>query len=328
VTTSRAALSDAPVLAQVERSGFVESVHRALAVEVAADGRVTRAYGAVDAPHFPRSSNKPMQALGMLRSGLELSPDLLALACASHSGEEFHLEGVRRILAGAGLAEADLLNTPDLPYDEQARQDWLRAGHDATSIAQNCSGKHAGMLATCVANGWDIATYLDPSHPLQQAISAALADLTDDPIEVTGVDGCGAPVMAVSLAGLARAFGRIAAAADGTHEATIRDAIRAHPEMLGGTRRDVTALIRGVDGLVAKDGAEAVYAVGLSDGRGFAVKVADGGQRARTPIMAALLRAGGVEAPVLDELADVPVLGHGEPVGQVVAHFPEPVDQG
>lgn len=323
MTTSLAALSDAPVLARVERSGFIESVHRALAVEVAPDGGVSQAYGAVDAPHFPRSSNKPMQALAMVRSGLDLPPDLLALACASHSGEEIHLDGVRRILSGAGLSEADLQNTPDLPHDQVASREWLRAGNDATSIAQNCSGKHAGMLATCVAQGWDHRTYRDPNHPLQQAIAETLAQVAGEPVDATGVDGCGAPVMAISLAGLARAFGRIAGAADGTHEASIRDAIRAHPEMLGGSRRDVTALIRGVDGLVAKDGAEAVYAVGLADGRGFAVKVADGGQRARTPIMAALLRRGGVEASVLDDLADALVLGHGEPVGATVAQLPD-----
>ncbi len=307
----------------MERSGFVESVHRAVAVEVDQDGAVTQAYGAVDAPHFPRSSNKPMQALGMVRAGLDLPPDLLALGCASHSGEDIHLDGVRRILAGVGLSESDLQNTPDLPYDDVERRAWLRAGSAESSIAQNCSGKHAAMLATCVANDWDRSTYLDQAHPLQRAIADSLADLAGEPISATGVDGCGAPVMAISLAGLARAFGRIASAAPATPEGLVRGAIRSHPEMLGGSRRDVTALIRGVDGLIAKDGAEAVYAVGLSDGRGFALKVADGAQRARTPIMAALLRRGGVEAPVLEELADVPILGHGKVVGQVVAHLPD-----
>lgn len=312
------ALSEAPVLAHVERSGFVESVHRAIAVEVAADGAVTRRFGDVDAPHFPRSSNKPMQAIGMLRSGLDLPPDLLALACASHSGEQIHLDGVQRILAGAGLRVATLQNTPDLPYGEQARLAWIRSGHDKESITQNCSGKHAAMLATCVAAGWDTATYREAEHPLQQAIAVALADLAGEGVGAVGVDGCGAPVMAISVAGLARCFGRIAAAAPGTPEARVRDAIGAHPRMLGGDGRDVTELIAGVGGLVAKDGAEAVYAVGLADGRGFAVKVVDGGQRARAPIMAQLLRTAGVDQPVLDRVGDVPVLGHGEPVGRVV----------
>lgn len=319
VTTPFDALSSAPVLARVERSGFVESVHHALAVEVAPAGAVARAFGDVTAPVLPRSSNKPMQALAMLRGGLDLDGELLALASASHSGEDFHIDGVRRILTGAGLTEADLQNTPDLPYDDQARLAWLQSGRTKSAIAQNCSGKHAGMLATCVAAGWDRATYRDPQHPLQQLMAQTLADMAGEPVAATGIDGCGAPVMAISLAGLARAFGRIASAGEGTDERRVADAIRSHPQFLGGTRRDVTALIRGVDGLVAKDGAEAVYAVGLADGRGFAVKVADGGQRARTPIMAALLTSAGLTHPVIAEIGRVDVLGHGQPVGSVVA---------
>ncbi|AKU18723.1 asparaginase [Luteipulveratus mongoliensis] len=319
MTEPLAALSSAPVLARVERSGFVESVHHGMAVEVAADGSVTRAYGEVDAPTFPRSSNKPMQAVAMLRAGLDLDGELLALVCASHSGEDFHLEGVRRILASAGLAEGDLQNTPDYPYDDQARLAWLQAARPKAAIAQNCSGKHAGMLATCAAAGWDLATYRDPDHPLQQLMAETLGELAGEPVAATGIDGCGAPVMAISLAGVARAFGRLAAAADGTGEGRVRDAIRAFPEFLGGSRRDVTELIRGVDGLIAKDGAEAVYGVGLADGRGFAVKIVDGAQRARTPVMAALLRGTGVDESVLDEIGYVPVLGHGATVGTVVA---------
>ncbi|WP_343036538.1 asparaginase [Flexivirga aerilata] len=320
MSASFTALSEAPVVAQVERGGFVESVHRGVAVITTPSGEVDFAIGDATAPHFPRSSNKPMQTLAMLRSGLTLpEPRLVALSAASHSGEAFHLEGVRAILAAAGLTEGDLQNTPDLPYDETARDEWLRAGNGPTSITQNCSGKHAAMLATCVVNGWDTATYRDPSHPLQQAMAATISELAGEQVAATAVDGCGAPVMAISPAGLARAFGVIAAAKEGSHEATVRDAIRAHPEYLGGTRRDVTALIRGVDGLIAKDGAEAVYAVGLADGRGLAVKIADGGQRARPVVMAALLRRAGVDGPAVDALARMDVLGHGEPVGAVTA---------
>ncbi|GAB3582067.1 asparaginase [Calidifontibacter terrae] len=312
----RAALSHAPVVAFVDRSGFVESAHHGIAVATAADGEVLLARGDVDAPIFPRSSNKPLQALAMVRAGLDLPPDLLALACASHSGEDFHLEGVRRILATADLPLSALQNTPDLPYDDQERRAWLRAGKEPESIAQNCSGKHAGMVVTCAVNGWDLATYRDPQHPLQQAMNATLAELAGEPVAATGIDGCGAPVMAISSAGLARAFGRLAAAPDGP-EKRIADAIRQHPEFLGGTRRDVTALIRGVDGLIAKDGAEAVYAVGLPDGRGISVKIVDGSQRARTVVTAAVLRALGVDAPVVADLEDSPILGHGDPVGAV-----------
>jgi L-asparaginase II len=307
------------VVAHVVRSGFVESVHHGSVVAVDASGSTLLAVGDVAGPMFPRSSNKPIQALAMLRAGLDLDGDLLALAAGSHSGESFHLEGVRRILAGAALSEQDLQNTPDLPYGGQERDAWIAAGREATSLAQNCSGKHSAMLATCVAAGWDPMTYLEPLHPLQQLIVQTLADLSGEPAQAVGVDGCGAPVMAVSLTGLARAFSRFATAPDGSDEARVAEAIRAYPQWLGGTRRDVTALIRGVPGLIAKDGAESVYAVGLADGRAVALKIADGGQRARPVVMAAVLRRLGINAEVLDELAYAPVLGHGEQVGSIVA---------
>ena len=314
-----AALDHAPVLAQVTRGGVVESVHRASVAVTAADGSVELELGSATDPVFPRSSNKPIQALAMVRHGLDLAPHHLALVCASHSGEDFHLRAVREILDGAGLSVADLRNTPDYPIDDEARLAWIRAGHEKQSLAQNCSGKHSGMLATCAANGWDHTAYLALDHPLQRACDATLAELAGEPVAATAVDGCGAPVMAISLAGLARAFGRVASAAPGTDEARVADAIRSHPEYLGGTRRDVTTFIRRTPGAIAKDGAEAVYAVGLADGRGIALKVADGGQRARTVILAAVLRRLGVESGALEALEDAPVLGHGEPVGSVVA---------
>jgi L-asparaginase II len=313
------ALAEAPVLAHYVRGGFVESAHRASVVVTTPDGDHELALGAVDDPVLPRSSNKPVQTLAMVRAGLRMPPQHLALASASHSGEDFHVAAVREMLASAGLSEADLQNTPDYPVHEPTRERVLRAGGTPLSVTQNCSGKHAAMLATCVVNGWDTTTYRDPSHPLQQAIAATLSELTGDEITVTTVDGCGAPVMAVTLSGLARAFGRMAAAPAGTHEATVADAIRAHPDHLGGTGRDVTALVAATPGLIAKDGAEAVYAVGLADGRGIALKVADGYPRAKAVILAAALRRAGVESPALAQLEDAPVLGHGEPVGSIVA---------
>ena len=319
MSEERVSLYDAPVVAHVVRSGFVESVHHGSVVALDAQGSILLTVGDVAGPIFPRSSSKPIQALAMLRAGLDLDGELLALAAGSHSGESFHLEGVRRILAGAGLREQDLQNTPDLPYDELERTAWIASGRGATSLAQNCSGKHAAMLATCVAAGWDTATYLEPKHPLQLLIAQTLIELSGEPAAASGVDGCGAPVMAVSLTGLARVFSRFATAPEGTDEARVAAAIRAYPQWLGGTGREVTALIRGVPGLIAKDGAESVYAVGLSDGRGVALKIADGAQRARPVVMAAALRRLGIDAEVLDELAHAPVLGHGEPVGSVEA---------
>ena len=319
VTEQRVSLYDAPVVAHAVRSGFVESVHHGSVVALDANGSTLLAVGDVAGPIFPRSSSKPIQALAMLRGGLDLDDELLALAAGSHSGEPFHLDGVQRILAGAGLSEQDLQNTPDLPYDESERNAWITSGRGATSLAQNCSGKHSAMLATCVAAGWDTATYREPLHPLQQLIAQTLADLSREPAQAVGVDGCGAPVMAVSLTGLARAFSRFATAPDGTDEARVAEAIRAYPQWLGGTRRDVTVLIGGVPGLIAKDGAESVYAVGLADGRAIALKIADGGQRARPIVMVAALRRLGIDSDVFDKMAHAPVLGHGHLVGSIDA---------
>ena len=320
------ALYDAPVLAHVVRGRVIESVHRASLVATSRDGGTVFRHGGIDDPVFPRSSNKPLQALAMVRSGLDLPSDLLALVCASHSGEPVHLEGVRRILDRAGLSEDALQNTPDLPLDPHERRTWTRADRAPTSLAQNCSGKHAGMLATCVGAGWPTETYLDEGHPLQQAVADTIADLAGEDVAATATDGCGAPVMAISLHGLARAFGRLASADPGTPEGRVAEAMRCHPRNLGGSGRDVTALIEGTPGLIAKDGAEAVYAVGLADGTGVAVKVADGGggvaeggHRARVVIMAAALRRLGVSSTAYEQLAETPVLGHGKPVGSVVA---------
>lgn len=317
--------SPAAVLAHVVRGGVVESVHHGHLVALGPDGHEVLRAGDPDAQVFARSSLKPLQAVAMLRAGLDLDGPLLALACASHNGEAVHVEGARAVLAAAGLDEGDLQNTPDLPLDDAAAFAWRTAGRGREPVAQNCSGKHAAMLATCVANGWDTATYRDPQHELQQAVRATLLDLTgDEPAHVT-VDGCGAPLFSCSLTGLARAFGAIArAGADGDDGplGRVARAMAGHPQMVGGTGRDVTALMAGVPGLVAKDGAEGVYAVGLADGSCAALKVLDGAQRPRPVVMAAALRALGVDAPVLDEVGSVPVLGHGEPVGAVEAVLP------
>jgi L-asparaginase II len=286
-------------------------------VALDAAGAVVLSVGRPDAPVFPRSSNKPLQAVGMLEAGRDRGGELLALACASHSGEAFHLDGVRRILAGAGLTEADLQTPPDYPVDETERLAYVAAGGTAAPVAMNCSGKHAAMLATCVANGWPVAGYPAPDHPLQLALRATVERLAGEPVPAVGVDGCGAPLFALTLTGLARAFAAIATAAAGTAEHRVATAVRGHPTWLGGTRRDVSRLVAGVEGLVAKDGAEGVYAAAMPDGRAVALKIDDGAQRARPPVMVAALRALGVDAPVLAELAETAVLGGGSTVGAV-----------
>lgn len=309
---------DAPVVAHVVRSGFLESVHRGIGVVTSRDGAVEFAVGDPATPILPRSSNKPIHAVAALRAGAVLSAESLAVACASHSGEPVHLAAVRQSLASSGLGVEVLGNSPDFPLGEEPRLAWIRSGMGKEPLAQNCSGNHAAMLAACVASGWDVAGYLDPEHPFQRLAAATTEDLGGQPVSGTAVDGCGAALFAIPLVALARAFGRIAGA-DGGPERAVADAMRAHPHLVGGQGRDVTELMLGAPGLIAKDGAESVYAVGLPDGRGVAVKIADGGDRARAVFLSELLRrTGSVEEAVLERLADVPVRGHGRRVGAVV----------
>lgn len=309
-----AAGSAVPILVELVRSGVVESRHAASVVALYPDGSVALRLGVVDQPIFPRSANKPLQAVGLLDAGWQPPDDQsLALAAASHSGESQHLEVVRRTLAAVGLTEAALQCPAMLPLSEAAAHALLRAGRDPTPLTMNCSGKHAAMLACCVANGWDITGYLAPEHPVQRAVQAAIERLAGELVVHVAVDGCGAPQHALTLTGLARAFSTVATA--GGSEARTADAMRAHPDLVGGTGRDVTALLAGIPGLVAKDGAEGVYAAALPDGAAVAVKVADGATRAATPVLVAALRRLGVQAEVLDRLATAPVLGGGVQVG-------------
>ena len=265
---------------------------------------------------YPRSALKPLQAVGMLRAGLDLAGAHLALVCASHSGEPMHLDGVREILARGELDESVLQTPADWPLDEAARETWIRSGQAKSSIAMNCSGKHAGMIRTAQLRGDDLATYLDPDHPVQLAIVQAVDDLAHEQAQNLAVDGCGAPAYALSLYALARAYGWLAAATDGP-ELTVATAIREHPEFVSGTTRDESALIRAVPGLIAKAGAEATYAVGLPDGRGVAIKISDGSPRARAVAMAGVLQRLGFDHETLTEQASAPVLGHGERVGEI-----------
>lgn len=306
-----------PVLAEVVRSGFVESVHTGSAVAIDPEGHVVISLGRPDVPCYPRSSNKPLQAAAMVRVGLDLPDDLLALASASHVGEDMHVEGVRRMLASVGLDETALRCPEDLPGDDDARTRMIRAGAPADRIHMNCSGKHAAMLTTCAVNGWPTETYLDPEHPLQIHIREVVEELSGEKVAHTGVDGCGAPLFAFSLTGLARAFQAIITAESGTAERRLADAFRAYPEMTSGTNRPEARLMRGIEGLLNKGGAEAVDAVALSDGTALAVKIADGGQRARVPVTVALLRVLGVRDQIIADLTGPPVLGGGNTVGEI-----------
>ncbi|MEU3770582.1 asparaginase [Amycolatopsis keratiniphila] len=296
-------------LVHLLRDGMVEGVHHGSAVVLAPDGRVLFSAGDVEAAFYPRSAAKPLQATAMARLGVELSPAGFAVGAASHSGEEIHLAEVRRTLDGAGLTAEDLRTPEDLPFDPVERDAWVASGRSASRLAHNCSGKHAAMLATCRLHGWSTKDYLDAAHPLQRSIAECVEELTGQRIPKVAVDGCGAPLFAVSLRGLARAVGKIAAAVPETPEGLVAEGIRKHPELVAGTRRDVTALMRAVPGLIAKDGFEAVQVAALPDGTAIAIKIADGGDRARRPVLAAALALCGVDPNVLEPTPGLRVTG-------------------
>ncbi len=305
------------VIATYTRSGFTEGVHIGHVVVVDPAGAVVRSWGDPDHVIFPRSANKPAQATAMVRHELDLPVHLLALSASSHSGERMHLAGVREILASAGLDESALQTPPDYPLDPWERDAWIGEGRRAVPIAMNCSGKHAAMLATCVINDWPTKTYRDPAHPLQQGIRWQIEALAGEPVQQVGIDGCGAPVMSLTLTGLARSLSRAVQEETDSPARRVTSAMVAFPDFVGGSNRDVTAFMRAIPGLVAKDGAEGVYVAALPDGTGIAIKSEDGSDRARQVALAAVLVGLGADADALASLLSIPLSGGGAVVGEV-----------
>lgn len=295
-------------IAETTRNGVVESVHFGVVVAIGADGMTAWSAGDADTDVYPRSALKPLQAQAMVDAGFAADPDELAVAAASHNGEQAHLDVVLRILAKAGLGEDALDNTPALPLSPPVAAAVLRAGGRPTSLQQNCSGKHAAMLSTCVVNGWEIDSYLDVDHPVQKRIDAYIAEVAGG-VSHTGVDGCGAPTAMVTLIGLAFAVRSLAIRRTAVYEAMCRN-----PFLVAGTGREDTALMRVVTGVIVKGGAEGVHVVAHPDGRAVAVKIADGSERARMPVMLAAMRSLGFD---VDDVPVPPILGHGRPVGEV-----------
>jgi L-asparaginase II len=298
----------------------LESVHRGALVVLGADGAPLLAAGDVGRPVLPRSSNKPVQATALLAAGWRPRNDReLAIGAASHNGEDEHVELVRSLLAASGLGSDDLGCPPALPQHEATRARWLVAGRAPERLAMNCSGKHAAMLAACVAAGWPTVGYLEPDHPLQCAIEARLGEAAGEPVAAVVTDGCGAPQHALSLTGLARGVLSLVQAGAGTPGRLVADAMRTHSWLVAGTGREDTDLMRAVDGLLVKGGADGVHVAALPGAGAVALKMDDGGERGRTPALAVGLVRLGVSAEALAPWLTTPVWGGEGVVGRVRA---------
>lgn len=320
------ALRDAVELAVVERGGFIESRHAGSAVVLAPDGSVLRALGAPDAPVLPRSSLKPLQAVAMIAAGAGLQGAEAVIAAASHAGTPAHIALVRGLLARADLPVSALQCVADWPLDQTARDELVREGATKQPLYMNCSGKHAAMLLTCVRNGWSTSDYLDPSHPLQTHIKDVVQRLTGENAQTTAVDGCGAPIHAVTLTGLARGMQRIATSSQSSPFALYRGAAALFAAVLAdgwaidGPGRANTVVIDRL-GTFAKGGAEGVMVMSAPNGTTLALKVLDGSARAATVVALTLLvQTGALKATdvtaVLPQL-HLEVLGGGRPVGTI-----------
>ncbi len=298
------------LLAEVVRAGVVESVHNGHLALINSDGTLRASVGDIEAPMYPRSSIKSFQAAAMVRNGLKLSPRQLAIVCASHSGAPEHFEVVESILSGAGLSVEDLLNTPDVPLGRAEKAAW--GGNAPSRLAQGCSGKHAGMLATCVVNGWDTKTYLDPEHPLQIAICQEIQTLIGNAVFSTTIDGCGAPLFVISTHNFAIGTHTMRVSQDPVYQEVVA-ACLAHPDMVAGKGRLTTTLMNQLPGLFVKDGAEAVELLSLADGRACIFKVSDGSDRAFPAIVKAVLKAWDIDA----EIDPVLVRGGSQVTGEI-----------
>lgn len=319
-------VADAVELAVVDRSGFVESRHAGAAIVLSSDGEVVGRWGNPDALILPRSSLKPLQAVACITAGAELAGEQLALATASHVGTDRHAEVVRDVLTAGGLTEDDLGCPPAWPSDTATRDDMVREHGAQARIRMNCSGKHAAMLRACVATGWPTEGYLDPSHPLQLHIREVVERLTGEKIAHTSIDGCGAPVHAMTLSALARGIHRIGSASERSPFAlhrvagTLVRAVKENPWTIEGTVRPDTIAIETL-GVFAKGGAEGIMVMVAPDGTTVALKMLDGSGRAATIVAATLLaRAGALsdaDVSTLTRTLQLEVLGGGVGVGMI-----------
>jgi L-asparaginase II len=302
------------VLAKVTRGDLVESLHLGHLIVLNADGSTYLSKGSPELPIYLRSAIKSIQAAAMLKAGLKVEENELAIICASHSGSQSHINLVTKMLTSRGLSISQLKNAVDKPLGEKEKITW---GDKAPSqLAQNCSGKHAGMLIACQQNGWDMNTYLDLDHPLQVAIKNEIEALSGEKVSATSVDGCGAPLFAISLIGLAKAISNLVKSKENLYQQIVSACIK-YPELVAGDARLTTRMMRGVPGLFMKEGAEGVQVCALSDGRVIAIKIIDGSWRPVAPIIMEIFKRWGVEMP--DE--SVKIYGGASVIGEVIANI-------
>lgn len=311
-------------LAVIERSGFIESRHIGSAVVLSGDGSVVTRLGDITTPIYARSALKPFQALASMQSGVPLRGAQVALACASHVGSLDHMDVVEGMLKAAGVREEQLLCPSAWPQDEVARHWLIRSEHGKSKLAFTCSGEHAAFLWACTENGWDTQSYLEPNHPLQQRVRTVIEEYSGEKIAHLGIDGCGAPVAALSLTGLARAYSRLAQAprdqSSNARAATIATSMLDYPWAVQG-RGEANTIVMDELEVLAKGGAEGVLVLATPTGASVAVKILDGNPRAATLVGLTLLAvAGAVDIPgvssVLEKVVE-PVLGGGHSVGRI-----------
>lgn len=299
-------------LAQLTRNNFIEARHRGRLILLGPDGDVQLALGDIHEPFYLRSAAKPLQAIGSMKAGAPLCGSQVAIACGSHCGTFEQMRAVQDVLTQGStetnpLTPANLALKPMLPADKQARQAMIQANLAATALAHPCSGKHAAFLWACTAKlergdleegsqNWTLHNYLDPAHPLQQVITEEIEAFTGEPVAAIGVDGCGAPVHAVSLAGAARAYSTLGSAirnlgAD-ARASTVATAMVDYPELIQAPGSPDTVLSEELDAIV-KGGAEGVLCIGLRSGASVVVKMSDGSHRAMYVVALRALAAGG-----------------------------------
>ena len=246
----------------------------------------------------------------MLKAGLNVSDEELAIICSSHSGNQIHIDLVTAMLEKRNIPLTALKNTTDKPLGEKEKLSW--GDNPGTQLTQNCSGKHAGMLITCMQNGWDMATYLEMNHPLQIAIKSEIELLAAEKVSASTFDGCGAPLFAISLTGLARAISKLIKSNDDTYEQIV-SACTKFPELVAGERRLTTRMMKAVPGLFMKEGAEGIEVCALRDGRVIAIKIIDGSWRPIAPIIMSIFRLWGVTIPDIS----VKIYGGSKVVGSI-----------